>query len=126
MERAGRLLAQRLRRCVDDHQLGWAAWRAAVGERVARHTLRVQLVQGRLVVEVEDEIWRQQLLTLRRQILANLHQVVGPSVIGELEIHAGTRRKAPASAGMESLSRSARPVARASTAVPTSGWRDQH
>jgi len=86
-------------------ELACAAWPIAVGKRIAAHTRAARLVRTKLIVEVEDAIWRNQLFSLSRQILANLAKSVGPNLVEDLEFKVVPRRRDPA---------------RAMTAVPAS------
>jgi len=97
MERAGRLLraSKAITACVTPEDIARAAWPAAAGKKVAAHTRAAALVRGRLVVEVEDMIWQQQLFTLRRQFLKNLEAVAGPGIVSEVEFRVTPRRKLP-------------------------------
>jgi hypothetical protein len=79
-------------------ELACAAWPIAVGKRIAAHTRAARLVRSKLVVEVEDYIWRNQLFTLSRQILANLTRSVGPNLVDDLEFKVVPRRRDPARA----------------------------
>jgi hypothetical protein len=71
------------------------AWKKAVGKRLAARTNAVKLVRDRLVVEVEDEIWRSNLWSLRYQILKNLEKCLGPEIVGDLEFRVMPPRREP-------------------------------
>jgi len=71
------------------------AWNKAVGKRLAARTNAVKLVRDRLVVEVEDEIWRNNLWSLRYQILKNLEKCLGPGIVGDLEFRVMPLRREP-------------------------------
>jgi hypothetical protein len=71
------------------------AWKKAVGKRLAARTNAVKLVRDRLVVEVEDEIWRNNLWSLRYQILKNLEKCLGPEIVGDLEFRVMPLRREP-------------------------------
>lgn len=43
------------------------------------------MVRSRLIVEVEDPIWKKQLFTLSRQILTNLERHLGQGIVEDLE-----------------------------------------
>jgi hypothetical protein len=70
---------------INRERMACGAWKKAVGKRLAERTRAVKLVRERLVVEVEDEVWRQNLWSLRFQILKNLEKAIGPEVVGDLE-----------------------------------------
>jgi hypothetical protein len=73
--------------------LACAAWPQAVGKRIASHTRAAKLVRRRLVVEVEDRIWQQQLFVLSYQIVRNLARQLGPDVVEDLEFRVVPRRR---------------------------------
>jgi predicted nucleic acid-binding Zn ribbon protein len=98
MERAACLLGKiKLpRNAVAPEDMARAAWRSAVGEKIAAHTTVVGLVRTRLVVEVGDAIWQRQLNTLASQIVRNLQAIVGPGIIDDLDLRpAIAPRRAP-------------------------------
>ncbi len=97
MERAGKLIS-RLKLpagsvCLEE--LACAGWSAAVGKKVAAHTRAVALDGNRLLVEVEDALWQRQLFVLKSQILKRLEEVLGPSVVREIEFRHAPRRRLP-------------------------------
>jgi predicted nucleic acid-binding Zn ribbon protein len=101
MERAGKALAKlKLFDAISADQLAFAAWPAAVGERIAAHAGPKALVRGSLVVEVEDAVWQKQLFHLRFDILAKLSEVLGSGIITDLEFRIATvtPRRPPQSA----------------------------
>ncbi|MDE3197520.1 MAG: DUF721 domain-containing protein [Acidobacteriota bacterium] len=71
------------------------AWKKAVGKRLAAYTNAQKLVRDRLVVEVEDEVWRKQLWSLRFQILRNLEKAIGPGIVADLEFRVMPPRREP-------------------------------
>jgi predicted nucleic acid-binding Zn ribbon protein len=95
MERAGRLLStlEAAQRALPREQLAAAAWSAAVGRRLARRTRPAGMVRDRLVVEVEDELWRRNLHALRGQVLSNLAELLGESAPREVEFRVATPRR---------------------------------
>jgi hypothetical protein len=72
-----------------------AAWKRAVGKKIAVRTRALKMVRQTLVVEVEDEIWRQNLWSLRYQILGNLKKAIGPDIVSDLELRVMPRRMGP-------------------------------
>ena len=104
MERAGRSLAKfALSPAISKEELACAAWPVAVGKRISSHARAASVVRERLVVEVEDEIWRKQLFHLSAQLLAKLREVVGPDVVTDLEFRlAAPRRPAQSSPTIDS------------------------
>jgi hypothetical protein len=55
----------------------------------------VKLVRTTLVVEVEDELWRKNLWSLRYQILRNLEKAIGPEIVANVELHVMPPRFGP-------------------------------
>ena len=109
MERASKLIRS-LRlpgETMTAEELACAAWAGAVGKKIAEHTRAARMVRTRLIVEVEDHIWRRQLFSLSRQILKNLEERIGPGMVEDLEFRiapreaelAPLRRKEPQRAG---------------------------
>src|SRR5208283_3443880 len=66
-------------------ELACAVWPQAVGRKVAAHTRAARMVRTRLIVEVEDQTWQRQLLSLSRRILWNLEQTLGRGLVEDLE-----------------------------------------
>lgn len=98
MERAGRLIPklQSARRHFSPDELVLAAWPAAVGRRLAARTRAVALHDGRLLVDVEDDLWRRNLTTLRLQILRNFSDLIDSAAPTEIEFRIGIPRRPPA------------------------------
>ena len=96
MERAGKSLAKmKLSDAVSEQDLACAAWTAAVGKRLARHTWPKGLVRGNLIVEVEDAVWQKQLFHLRFQIMPKLIGILGDGIVRDLEFRIATPRRPP-------------------------------
>jgi hypothetical protein len=97
MERAGKLMGKwkLSRNCTSQEEIAKAAWPVAVGKRVASHTGGVKLVRSSLVVEVEDDIWRRQLFSLRGQILKRLEDVLGEGIVTDIEFRTAVPRRLP-------------------------------
>jgi hypothetical protein len=71
MERASRLFGKLTAGGgpIDIDDLARAAWPLAVGKKVAARTRPARMVRTRMIVEVEDPIWKKQLFALSGQIL---------------------------------------------------------
>jgi hypothetical protein len=95
MERAASLLARLQSKNLPVEDLARAAWPQAAGKRLAARTRAIGLVRQTLVIEVEDAVWRQQLNTLRNQLLANVTRVLGPGVVESIEFRVGMERRPP-------------------------------
>ena len=87
MEQASRIFARSkgLSKVIDHEQVACGAWAGLVGKRLARYSRAAKLVRDRLVVEVDDEIWRQSLYGLRFQLLRKLEAALGEGVVRDLE-----------------------------------------
>lgn len=80
---------------ITGERIACGAWKKAVGKRLGERTRAVKLVRDKLVVEVEDEIWRRNLWGLRFQILRNLTTAIGPGIVGDLEFRVMPPRREP-------------------------------
>jgi predicted nucleic acid-binding Zn ribbon protein len=87
MDQASRIIAgwSGASRLISQERIAVAAWKRAVGARLAGRTRAVKLVRETLVIEVEDQVWRENLWSLRRHILKNLETAIGPGIVLDLE-----------------------------------------
>jgi hypothetical protein len=97
MKQASRFLAglDNLRESCDAGDIVCAAWKGAVGKKVAEHTRASKLVRSTLVVEVEDWLWQRNLMGLSRQVLSNIEKVVGPGIVSDVEFRIMPPRRGP-------------------------------
>src|ERR1019366_6994749 len=97
MDQAGRIIAgmKGAAAVTSPERIACGAWKRAVGKRLAVRTKPVKLVRDRLVVEVEDEIWRESLWKLRFQILRNLEKEIGPEIVSDLHFVVAPPRRDP-------------------------------
>ncbi len=97
MDQASRIIAQwsGVSDVISHERIACGAWKKAVGKRLADRTTAVKLVRDRLVVEVEDEMWRRNLWSLRFQILKNLEKSIGSEIVADLEFRIMPRRREP-------------------------------
>jgi len=84
-----------LRLSCDAGDIACAAWKPAVGKKIAEHSRASKLVRNTLVVEVEDWLWQRNLMGLSRQILTNIEKVVGPGIIADVEFRIMPPRRGP-------------------------------
>jgi len=97
MDQAGRIIAgmKGAAAIASPERIACGAWKRAVGKRLAGRTKPVKLVRDRLVVEVEDEIWRDSLWKLRYQILRNIEREIGPEIVSDLTFVVAPARREP-------------------------------
>jgi hypothetical protein len=97
MERASKLISKLALpgETISGEEIACRAWAPAVGKRIACHTRAAKLVRLRLVVEVEDDVWRKQLFALRPHIVRNLNKLVGAGLVEDLEFRVIPRRLEP-------------------------------
>jgi hypothetical protein len=97
MDQAGRIIAgmKGSAAITSSERIACGAWKRAVGKRLAVRTKPVKLVRDRLVVEVEDEIWRESLWKLRFQILRNIEKEIGPEIVSDLTFVVAPPRMEP-------------------------------
>ncbi len=97
MDQAGRIIAgmKGSAAIASPERIACGAWKRAVGKRLAARTKPVKLVRDRLVIEVEDEIWRDSLWKLRFQILRNIEREIGPEIVSDLTFVVAPPRREP-------------------------------
>jgi hypothetical protein len=97
MDQASRIIAQwkGASDLISPERIACSAWKKAVGKRLANRTNAIKLVRDRLVIEVEDEVWRNNLYSLRPQILRNLEAALGPGIVGDISFEVRPRRIEP-------------------------------
>jgi hypothetical protein len=97
MDQASRIIAQwsGASGIISHERIVCGAWKKAVGKRIASRTRALKLVRATLVVEVEDDIWRKNLWSLRYQILRNLEKTIGPELVSDLELRVMPQRLGP-------------------------------
>src|SRR3954447_21480602 len=97
MERASRLLG-RLKfpgDAISSEELICAAWSLAVGKRIARHARAERVVRTKLIVSVDDDVWRKQLFAMSRMIVSRLAHALGQALIDDVEFRVGPARRGP-------------------------------
>lgn len=94
MDQASRIVAQ-WTDLITKERVACSAWKKAVGPRLARCTHAVKLVREELVVEVEDEVWRDNLYSLKPMILRNLEAALGPGIVTDFWFKVMPRRIEP-------------------------------
>jgi hypothetical protein len=97
MERAGRVISRTKLAggAVSLEELACTGWPVAVGKKIAARTRAITLAGGRLRVDVEDAVWQRQLGVLKNQILARLEEILGTSVVRDVEFRVAPRRRLP-------------------------------
>jgi hypothetical protein len=97
MQRAGQLIGKMKLppKVADAESRVRAAWPAAAGKKIARHTLAVALVRDTLVVEVGDLVWQRQLNTLRHFLLRNLRRELGETLVKQIDFRPMLKRREP-------------------------------
>jgi hypothetical protein len=95
MDQASRIIGRIAGDVITPERIAVGAWKRAVGKRIALRTRALKLVRTTLVVEVEDEIWRKNLWSLRYQILRNLEKAIGPEIVSDLEMRVMPPRMEP-------------------------------
>lgn len=80
---------------ISPERIACAAWKKAVGKNIALRTRALKMVRTTLVVEVEDELWRKNLWSLRQQILRNLEKSLGPEIVTDVELRIMPPRLGP-------------------------------
>lgn len=63
-----------------------ALWKQAVGEGLSGHAVPIQLREQKLIVAVEDNLWKRQLEHMRGQLLSRLNYVMGQGMVKSIEL----------------------------------------
>jgi len=87
-----------------------ALWKQAVGDALNSHARPVQLRDHKLIVAVEDNLWKKQLEQMRGQLLSRLNYVLGQALVTSIEIRVDPKTLA---ATRKSQTESPRPENRA-------------
>jgi len=97
MDQASRIIARwsGASDVITPERIALTAWKKAVGKRLAERTRAMKLVRDRLIVEVEDEVWRKNLWSLRYQILKNLEKAIGTGIVADVEFRVMPQRREP-------------------------------
>ena len=59
-------------------------WAEAVGEQIAKVTSPDRIERGKLIVRVKKAPWRNELIFLKRDIIAKLNQILGEEIVKEI------------------------------------------
>jgi len=59
-------------------------WRRVVGERIAQVAVPERIDEGKLVVRVSKAPWRNELVFLKREIIAKLNAALGDEVVKDI------------------------------------------
>ena len=62
------------------------AWPTVVPERISKFSRAVSLVDGRLIVEVTEPAWKQELLLSKKKIIRRLNERMGAQLVGDIVI----------------------------------------
>ena len=73
----------------------FARWTEVVGVQVAAHTEPLSLVQGALVIGVDDPAWASQLRYFGADILQRLEEVAGPGLASRIEVRVRPSQRRP-------------------------------
>jgi len=97
MDQASRIISQwtGVSDVISHERIACGAWKRAVGKKIALRTRALKLVRTTLVVEVEDELWRRNLWSLRYQVLRNLEKALGPEIVKDVEFRVMPPRFGP-------------------------------
>lgn len=70
---------------VVEEQLVFAAWKRVAGEQLNNRTKPLEFFENRLIVAVENDIWRTHLVSLAPEMIARLNTVLGESSVKFIE-----------------------------------------
>lgn len=70
-----------------DENLAIAFWDVCVGKEIARHTDPQKVKKGIIFVKVDNDVWRNELLFFKHQIIQKLNEKIGKKVIQEIKFY---------------------------------------
>jgi len=85
----------------------FALWKRAVGEGLGNHAVPLQLRDQKLVVAVEDNLWKKQLEQMRGQLLFRLNAVLGQAVVTSIDVRVDPKSLAMSRAPAHGLKKAA-------------------
>ena len=59
-------------------------WDEVAGEKIAKISRAIKIADGRLTVRVPDPAWKQQLIFLKRELIAALNSRMGKAVVNDI------------------------------------------
>lgn len=59
-------------------------WNEVVGPKIAEISRADKIVNGRLTVHVKDPVWRQQMIFLKKELIAGLNARLGKPVVKDI------------------------------------------
>ncbi len=72
-----------------------AAWKGAVGKKIAAHARALKLVRTHLIVEVDDAGWKFQLFSMSKMIVTQLEKRLGVGVVSDIEFRVAAPKREP-------------------------------
>jgi len=104
MVRAGRIVGKAGLKIVEaagvrSYHIAPGAWTVAVGKKIASHARPTFLDGARLIIEVDDPVWRTQLSSLAEAILKRIETVIGEGIVTALEFRVAIPKRGPTIAG---------------------------
>jgi len=64
-----------------------ASWKDIVGEQIARVSTAERVVGKRLIVHVDDSVWRHELHLRKKEIIYKVNRFIGLSAIDDIKFH---------------------------------------
>lgn len=59
-------------------------WAEIVGEQIAKHSQAKDVLDGRLVVEVSNSVWRNELFYLKADLVGQINARIGKKIIHDI------------------------------------------
>lgn len=70
-----------------EENIAVAYWESIVGDEIARHTEPQKVADGTVFVKVDDNVWRNELVFFKKQIIAKLNTRIGKNVIKDVKFY---------------------------------------
>jgi predicted nucleic acid-binding Zn ribbon protein len=60
------------------------SWNEIVGEQISRVTKAEKMIHGTLIVRVEKPVWRNELLFLKKEIIAKINEIMKDEIVKDI------------------------------------------
>ncbi len=70
-----------------EENLAIAFWDSTVGKHIARHTEPIKVVQGVMLVKVDEDVWRTELSYRKNELVQEINQKIGKKAINEIKFY---------------------------------------
>jgi predicted nucleic acid-binding Zn ribbon protein len=70
-----------------EENLAIAFWDATVGKQIAQHTEPLKVIQGVMLVKVDEDVWRTELSFRKHELIQEINKKIGKKAINEIKFY---------------------------------------